>query len=297
MGKQLLQEIAEKYGAFSKGNKRIADFITEHYEVAAFLTAAALGQKIGVSESTVVRFAASLGYRGYPDFQTHLRDLVKSSLTSAQRLEVANANLGETDVIDAAMTADIEMIRATRELISREAFSASVDALHNAKRIYVLGVRSCASLAGFAAFYLNLVYDEVRLVNTTSMSEIFEQLCRITQDDVCIAISFPRYSRQTVNALRYAAGQGAQVIAITDSEDSPLAPLATQLLLAKSNMVSFLDSLTAPLSLINALIAAAAQRKQDVVYKNLQKLEDIWGEYQVYQTQENTTESTETRST
>jgi len=291
MGKQLLQEIAEKYGAFSKGNKRIADFITEHYEVAAFLTAAALGQKIGVSESTVVRFAAGLGYRGYPDFQAHLRDLVKSSLTSAQRLEVANANLGETDVIDAAMAADIEMIRATRELISREAFSASVDALHKAKRIYVLGVRSCASLAGFAAFYLNLVYDEVRLVNTTSMSEIFEQLCRITKDDVCIAISFPRYSRQTVNALRYAAGQGAQVIAITDSEDSPLAPLATQLLLAKSNMVSFLDSLTAPLSLINALIAAAAQRKQDVVYKNLQKLEDIWGEYQVYQTQENNTET------
>lgn len=284
IARQLLEELEKIYPSLSKGHKRIADYVRQHYDKAAFFTAAALGEQIKVSESTVVRFAAELGFDGYPSFQRHLQEMVKSRLTSVQRMEVANTRFAEADVVDMALTADIEMIRVTREQVSREAFAASVDALLGAKRIYVIGMRSAAALAGFAAFYLNLIFDRVHLINTSSASEVFEQIFRITKEDACIAISFPRYSRQTLQALHYIAEQGAKVIAITDNEDSPLAPFATHLLTAKSNMVSFVDSLTAPLSLINALLAAAAKRTQVQVYQNLQTLENIWDEYQVYHT-------------
>jgi len=286
MAEPLIAKMKSRYPSFSKGQKRIAAYITQHYDKAAFMTAAALGEVAGVSESTVVRFAAELGYSGYPELQKQLRESVKSRLTSIQRMEVANARIGEHDVLDTALLADIDMIRTTREQISREAFSASVDALNQAKCIYIIGLRSSAALASFTAFYFNLIYDRVHLVNTTSASEVFDQIYRIQAEDVCVAISFPRYSRQTINALRFAADRGATVVALTDSEDSPLAPFATHLLTARSNMVSFVDSLTAPLSLLNALIAAAARRRQADVYQNLQALEGIWEEYQIYQKQE-----------
>ena len=247
------------------------------------MTAAKLGEATSVSESTVVRFASHLGYDGYPQLQKHLQETVKSHLTSVQRMEVAASRYSGADMLDTALSADIEMIKATRENVSGEAFAKSVESINRARKIYILGVRSAATLANFAAFYMNFVYDNVVLVDTTSSSEIFEQLYRINSEDVCIAISFPRYSNQTLSALRFAAGRGAVVISITDGEMSPIAQYATYLLTAKSSMVSFVDSLVAPLSLINALIAAAASEKSEQVYSNFRMLEEIWDEYRVYQ--------------
>ena len=274
MTKQLLSKIEGCHSSMSKGHKRITDYITENYDKAAFMTAAKLGDAVGVSESTVVRFASELGFSGYPQLQKTLQEVVKSRLTSVQRMEAA----GGEDMLEHAFSSDIDTIKATRESISREAFNASVEAINRAKHIYVLGVRSAASLASFAAFYLNFVYDSVTLIEPAGTGEAFDQAFRINKDDVCIAISFPRYSKQTINMLR--------VISVTDSENSPIAQFATHLLLARSSMVSFVDSLVAPLSLINALIAAAASEKSGEVYSNLSSLENIWDEYQIYQTHE-----------
>ncbi|MBQ4338479.1 MAG: MurR/RpiR family transcriptional regulator [Clostridia bacterium] len=283
MSKNVQTRIDAVYSSLSKGHKRIADYIKLNYDKAAFMTAAKLGEATSVSESTVVRFASHLGYDGYPQLQKHLQETVKSHLTSVQRMEVAASRYSGADVLDTALSADIEMIKATRENVSREAFAKSVESINRARKIYILGVRSAATLANFAAFYMNFVYDNVVLVDTTSSSEIFEQLYRINSEDVCIAISFPRYSNQTLSALRFAAGRGAVVISITDGEMSPIAQYATYLLTAKSSMVSFVDSLVAPLSLINALIAAAASEKSEQVYSNFRMLEEIWDEYRVYQ--------------
>lgn len=283
MSKNVQTRIDAVYSNLSKGHKRIADYIKLNYDKAAFMTAAKLGEATSVSESTVVRFASHLGYDGYPQLQKHLQETVKSHLTSVQRMEVAASRYSGADMLDTALSADIEMIKATRENVSREAFAKSVESINRARKIYILGVRSAATLANFAAFYMNFVYDNVVLVDTTSSSEIFEQLYRINSEDVCIAISFPRYSNQTLSALRFAAGRGAVVISITDGEMSPIAQYATYLLTAKSSMVSFVDSLVAPLSLINALIAAAASEKSEQVYSNFRMLEEIWDEYRVYQ--------------
>ncbi len=286
MTKQLLAKINKRYPALSKGHKKIADYITANYDKAAFMTAAKLGNKVGVSESTVVRFAMELGYEGYPELQKNLQEVVKNRLTSVQRMEVAGATASGGDILEKALVSDIETIKATREQTSREAFNASVEAINKARHIYVLGVRSSAPLASFAAFYLNFVYDHVTLIESTGTGESFEQTFRINSDDVCIAISFPRYSKQTINTLQFISDRGATVISVTDSENSPIARFATHLLIARSNMVSFVDSLVAPLSLINALIAAAAKEKSEEVYNNLSTLENIWDEYQVYQTHE-----------
>ena len=286
MPKMLLSKIEKIYPTLSKGHKLVADFITEHYDKAAFMTASKLGEKVGISESTVVRFAVEIGYDGYPELQKSLQELIKNRLTSVQRMEVANVNISEGNVLDKALAADIEMIRATLEQTSRQAFALSVEAINHARRIYILGVRSSASLANFTAFYFNLFCDNVVLIDSASASEIFEQMYRITKEDVCIAISFPRYSKQTINAMRFVRDRGATIISITDSESSPIAHLANHLLVARSSMVSFVDSLVAPLSLINALIAAAARSRSEEVYNNLHTLESIWDEYQVYETQQ-----------
>ena len=284
MTKQLLAKIEKRYSTLSKGHKKIADYITANYDKAAFMTAAKLGNKVGISESTVVRFATELGYDGYPELQKNLQEVVKNRLTSVQRMEVAGTTASGGDILEKALVSDIETIKATREQTSREAFNASVEAINKARHIYVLGVRSSAPLASFAAFYLNFVYDHVTLIESTGTGESFEQAFRINSEDVCIAISFPRYSKQTINTLQFISDRGATVISITDSENSPIARFATHLLIARSNMVSFVDSLVAPLSLINALIAAAAKGKSEEVYNNLNTLENIWDEYQVYQT-------------
>lgn len=272
------------YSGLSKGHKRIADFIKNNYEKASFMTAAKLGKTVGVSESTVVRFASHVGFDGYPELQKHLQELVKSHLTSVQRMEVAANRMGGDDIINDAFAADAEMLKRTREGVSREDFFGSVAAINKAHKIYVLGSRSSASLASFAAFYLNYLCDNVVLIDTSSTSEMFEQMFRISEQDVCIAISFPRYSNQTINALSFAKSRGATIISITDGEMSPIAQYATYLLVAESSMVSFVDSLVAPLSLINALIAACAKENDGHVCENLCELEKIWDKYHVYRT-------------
>ena len=272
------------YSGLSKGHKRIADFIKNNYEKASFMTAAKLGKTVGVSESTVVRFASHVGFDGYPELQKHLQELVKSHLTSVQRMEVAANRMGGDDIINDAFAADAEMLKRTREGVSREDFFGSVAAINKAHKIYVLGSRSSASLASFAAFYLNYLCDNVVLIDTSSTSEMFEQMFRISEQDVCIAISFPRYSNQTINALSFAKSRGATIISITDGEMSPIAQYATYQLVAESSMVSFVDSLVAPLSLINALIAACAKENDGHVCENLGELEKIWDKYHVYRT-------------
>ncbi|MBR3780901.1 MAG: MurR/RpiR family transcriptional regulator [Clostridia bacterium] len=284
MSENFQLRIENVYPTLSKGHKKIADFIKSNYEKASFMTAASLGKAVGVSESTVVRFASNIGFDGYPELQKYLQEAVKSHLTSVQRMDVAASRYGSDDFIDRAFMTDIEMIKQTRESISREAFSKSAEAINKAKKIYILGVRSSAALASFAAFYLRFLYENVVLIDTSASSELFEQMFRISSEDVCIAISFPRYSSQTVKALSFAKSRGATIISITDGEMSPIAPYATHLLVAKSSMVSFVDSLVAPLSVINALVAASAREKRDDVYKDFKALEEIWDEYHVYRT-------------
>ena len=284
MAENFQTRIEAVYHGLSKGHKKIADFITNNYQKASFMTAANLGKTVGVSESTVVRFATNIGFDGYPELQKYLQEMVKSHLTSVQRMEVAASRYEGSDFIDKTFSADAELIKSTRESISREAFAGSVEAINKAKKIYILGVRSSAAIASFAAFYFRFLNDDVVLVDTSSSSELFEQMFRISSDDVCLAISFPRYSNQTIKALSFAKSRGATIISVTDGESSPIAPFATHLLVAKSSMVSFVDSLVAPLSVINALIAACAKEKKDNVYADLKALEEIWDEYRVYST-------------
>ena len=293
MSDPLLATIDENLKRLSKGHKKIAAYIEENYDKAAFMTAAALGQKVGVSESTVVRFATELGFKGYPELQKELQQLIKSKLTAVQRMEVSENLIGDSDIITSVLNGDIELIRATAEKTSREAFKNAVSEINRAKRIYILGVRSSAALASFLAFYFNLVFDAVTLIDTASASEMFEQMFRIDEKDVCIAISFPRYSKQTVNALRFIADRGAKIIAITDTEKSPIASFANHLLVARSDMASVVDSLTAPLSLINALIAGVTLSRRNEVYENFNKLEHIWDVYHVYEKAEDFPEHAE----
>ena len=266
----------------SKGHKKLAQYIAENYDKAAFMTASKLGEKVGVSESTVVRFATEMGFKGYPELQKELQQMIKSKLTAVQRMEVSSTLIGEHGAIQKVLTGDMELIRDTLENVSESEFSKAVETINNAKRIYILGVRSSAALASFLYFYFNPVFENVVLVDTSSASEMFEQMFRISEDDVCVAISFPRYSKQTINALRFINDRGTKIIALTDSADSPIAEYADTLLVAKSDMVSVVDSLVAPLGLINALIVAVTFSKRDEVYNNFNKLESIWDEYQVY---------------
>ena len=286
MSKDLLSNISDKMSDFSKGQKLIGRYIINHYDKAAFMTAAKLGMTVGVSESTVVRFATEVGYEGYPQLQRALQELIRNRLTSVQRMEVTNEQIGEDDILNKVLNLDIEKIRRTLEETSHEDFNAAVETLIHAKTIYILGIRSSSALARFLHFYFNQIFESVRLVNTASTAEMFEQIFRIGSDDVFIGISFPRYSRRTVKAINYAKECGAKVISITDSAASPLAENADHLLLARSDMASFVDSLVAPLSLINALIVAVGMRKKDEISATYARLERIWDEYEVYEKSE-----------
>ena len=259
----LITKIQSELPGFSKGQKQIARFILEHYDKAAFMTASRLGVTVGVSESTVVRFATELGYDGYPHLQRALQEMIRNKLTSVQRMEVAGDRMGGRDVLQTVLHADTDMIRVTLDEIDRDAFQGAVDALMGAKRIYILGVRSSSALASFLGFYFNLLFENVTLVHTNSVSEIFEQVLRVGPGDVLFGISFPRYSKRTLSAMKYARDRGARVIALTDSQLSPLARVADHVLLARSDMASFVDSLVAPLSVINALIVAVGMSRRD----------------------------------
>ena len=279
----LITKIQSELPGFSKGQKQIARFILEHYDKAAFMTASRLGVTVGVSESTGVRFATELGYDGYPHLQRALQEMIRNKLTSVQRMEVAGDRMGGRDVLQTVLHADTDMIRVTLDEIDRDAFQGAVDALMGAKRIYILGVRSSSALASFLGFYFNLLFENVTLVHTNSVSEIFEQVLRVGPGDVLFGISFPRYSKRTLSAMKYARDRGARVIALTDSQLSPLARVADHVLLARSDMASFVDSLVAPLSVINALIVAVGMSRRDEIEQTFNKLERIWEEYDVYE--------------
>lgn len=278
----LLKNIKEGMPSFSKGQKLIATYILEHYDKAAYYTASKLGAIVGVSESTVVRFANELGYEGYPELQRALKKLIRSRLTSFQRMEITNSLIGEHDVLAKVLASDIEKIRLTAAEIDNESFSAAVQNIVAAKNIYILGMRSSSTLAGFLNYSLRMIFDNVRLVQTTSGSEMFEQIMQIGEGDVMIAISFPRYSSRIINAVEYAKGRGADVIALTDSKFSPIAAEADQCLIAYSDMASFMDSLVAPLSIINALVVAVAREREADVSERLRILEEVWDRYDVY---------------
>ena len=282
MKESVLKKIELGCEGFSKGQKAIAKYVSEHYEKAAYMTAAKLGELADVSESTVVRFACALGFDGYPEFQRALRELVRTNLTSFQRVEVSDSIIGDKDVLTQVLVADAEKLRNTLDTIDRKAFETAVDKIIGAKRIYILGVRSCATLAGFLHYNLQMAFDNLTLVQTTSGSEMLEQIMRIDKDDVMIAISFPRYSKRIINAVEFANHKGANVIALTDSNASPIAQSADQVLTANSDMASFVDSLVAPMSIINAIAVSVAKKKKEELTVRLKTLEDIWDEYDVY---------------
>ena len=282
MVEHLLSRIEVNMNSFSKGQKRIANYIEEHYDQAAFMTASKLGKTVGVSESTVVRFATELGYSGYPKLQKAMQEMIRDKLTSVQRIDVTTNRIGDDDVLESIMNQDIDKIRRTLEETSHKDFDASVKSIVKARRIYIFGVRSTASLAQFLGYYFGLIFDNVRVITDTSKTHTYEQLFRISEQDVMIGISFPRYSTMAVESMSLARERGANVIAITDSMVSPLVSAANHVLIARSDMASVVDSLVAPLSLINALIVATVLEKKDEVTDTFKELELVWNHQGVY---------------
>ena len=280
----LLNRINNHYSSMSKGQKLLATYITDNYDKAVFLTAAKMGETVGVSESTVVRFATFLGYKGYPEFQKALEELVRNKLNSIQRMEVTYGRISQSKILETVLQSDADKIKTTLEKIDHNAFELAVSTILEAKNIYIVG--SCAPLASFLAFYLTLMFDNVHLLTTNSSSELFEQMVRIGQDDVIVGISFPRYSMRTLKALEFANNRSAKVITITDSVHSPMNLYSSCNLIADSDMASIVDSLVAPLSVLNALVVALCMKKQKEVAGTLTMLEDIWNEYQVYENDE-----------
>ena len=278
----IITRMNEKYIKMSKGHKAIAAYISDHYDQAAFMTAAKLGETVGVSESTVVRFAMHLGYEGYPEFQNALAEWVKNKLNSVQKMGAKYGKSTQSEILTSVLSADIEKIQDTIVNLDPAAFEAAVDIILEAETIYLIGVRSCEPLADFLHFYLNMIRGNVVLVKTTSVTEMFEQMIRVGEKDAVIGISFPRYSMRTLKAMEFANDRNAKVITITDSIHSPMNLYSSCNLLARSDMVSIVDSLVAPLSVINALVVALCLRRPDDVKKNLETLEDVWNNYQVY---------------
>ena len=283
MASDILTTIHDQLRTFSKGQKLIANYILQSYDKAAFMTASRLGKTVGVSESTVVRFAVELGFDGYPSMQRTLQELVRNKLTSVQRIEVANDRIGNQDVVSTVLQADIDTLRKTSETLDRREMSASVELILQAKRIYIIGVRSSTAIADFLNFYFRNIFENVSLVSSTSTSEMFEQMLRVGKGDVVIGISLPRYSSRTVKTMQYAKDCGAATIAITDKPDAPAGKLADHVLVAKSDMVSIVDSLVAPMSVVNALIVAVSRRREEQVSTTFKNLERLWEEYDVYE--------------
>lgn len=277
----VITRIHESYPSMSKNRKKIADFIREHYDQAVFMTAARLGEHLGISESTVVRFAAGLGYEGYPEFQKALEAWVRDKLNTVQKMHVKYGTSTQSEILRAVLTADMEKIQDTLEHVDPGAFETAVDIILEAEKVYVVGIRSSEPLADFLSFYLHMIRGNVRQIRTTSISEIFEQMIRIGEKDALIGISFPRYSMRTLKTMEFANDRNARVIAVTDSIHSPMNLYSSCNLLARSDMVSIVDSLVAPLSLINALVVALCMKRPEEVKQGLLLLEDAWNTYQV----------------
>ena len=281
MSKSVLHTIEDRMAAFSKGQKRIAHYILDHYDQAAFMTASKLGKLTEVSESTVVRFAAELGYDGYPSMQKALQEMARSRLTSTQRIQAAENSYGD-DILGSVIQADMENLRQIAVNEDRGEFRAAVERIVAAKHIYIFGARSSTHLAGYLYFYMQMMLENVSLVQANAAGEIFEQLFRSGKGDVMIAISFPRYSKVTMNTVKFAQDRGASIIAVTDNELSPVYQMSDAALLAPCEMISFVDSMVAPLSLMNALLVALAARMGTDVSTTFATLEDIWNEYGVF---------------
>ncbi|SDK48439.1 MurR/RpiR family transcriptional regulator [Natronincola ferrireducens] len=279
--KDLILEIQRNFPKLSKGQKLIAQYIVEHYDKAAFMTASKLAKIVGVSESTVVRFANALGFDGYPQLQKGLQDIIKIKLTTVQRVEMSRDYFGEEAILKKMFKSDIDNIRATQEAMDFKTFQEVVDKILKAETIYIIGLRSSTALAQYLGFYLNMIVNNVKIVGY-GISDIFEQMLRVSDKDLVIGLSFPRYSNRTVEALKYAKEQNATIVAITDSFMSPIYGLSNYCLTAKNNMASFVDSLVAPLSLINALILAVGMREKEEITAYFNKLEDLWDKHNVY---------------
>ncbi len=282
--KDILRALEQRLPSFSKGQRVLARFVLDNYDKAAFMTASRLGAAVGVSESTVVRFAAELGFRGYPGMKKALQEVVRSRLTAVERLEVAEQTMNTQDVARAVLRADIANLQATLDETDEAAFNTAVDRILSARRIFIVGMRTSTTLANFLGFYLNLLRDNIHVVQDTAAMEVYEQMLRVREGDLVIGISFPRYSNRTINAMKYARDRKAGTLGITDTKTSPLNDYADVCLFAKSEMVSFLDSLVAPMGLINALIVAIGTRDREHTFQTFRDLEDIWSEYGVYQT-------------
>ncbi|MCI6630751.1 MAG: MurR/RpiR family transcriptional regulator [Lachnospiraceae bacterium] len=278
----IIARINEKYSSMSKSHKAIAAFISDHYDQAVFMTAAKLGEKLGISESTVVRFASGLGYDGYPEFQKALEEWVQNKLNTVQRMSAKYGKSTQSEILSTVLSADIEKIQDTMENLDSAAFETAVDIILEAKTVYIVGIRSCEPLADFLSFYLNMIRGNVQLLRTTSVSEMFEQMIRIDEKDAIVGISFPRYSMRTLKAMEFANDRNAKVITITDSVHSPMNLYSSCNLFARSDMVSIVDSLVAPLSVINALVVALCLKRPEEVKQGLEMLEDVWNNYQVY---------------
>lgn len=282
MAKGILYTLESGMSGFSKGQKRIASYIMENYDKAAFMTASKLGQLSGVSESTVVRFAYELGYAGYPALQRTLQEMIRSRLTSTQRIQVADSMMSGHDVLSSVMRSDFDRLRMVADKADRREFDLVVDELVRARHIYILGVRSSSFVAGYLNFYMHLLLDNVTLVQSNEAGAIFEQLFRIGPDDVMLAISFPRYSKITINTAKFAKDRGATILGITDNELSPLGQMSSAAVLAPSEMISFVDSMVAPMSMVNALLVALGFRLGKDVSNIFSELEDIWETYGVF---------------
>ncbi len=282
----LISKVNENYGRMSKGQKLLANYITDNFDKAVFLTAAKLGEIIGVSESTVVRFATFIGYKGYPEFQQALEEMVRNKLNTSDRIELTNGSIEQNGVLRSVLASDALKVKNTMETIDEAAFENAINAICNARRIYVVGLRACAPLASFLSFYLGMIFDNVVNLQTSSTSELFEQMIHIGKEDCIIGISFPRYSMRTLKALEFANNRLANVITITDSVHSPMNLYSSCNLIAESGMHSVVDSLVAPLSVINALIVELCNRNQSTVANNLDMIEEVWNDYQFYENDE-----------
>ncbi len=286
MNNDILSVLQERATTFSKGQRAIARYITESYDKAAFMTASKLGRTVGVSESTVVRFAVELGYDGYPTMQKAMQEMVLNRLTSVQRIEVANDRIGDQDILSLVLQSDMEQLRKTVSSVDRKDFSAAVNAILDARRIYVLGVRSASALASFLGYYLNLMFEDVHTITASGTGQVLEKLISAGPDDVVIAFSYPRYSTSTVTGASFCHSKGAKIVAMTDSRTSPLGQTSDFVLQTKSDMASLVDSLVAPLSVVNALVVALAARREEKLAKTFSRLEEIWETYQVYEKQD-----------
>lgn len=286
MRQDILSVLKSKEPSFSKGQRRIAQYILESYDKAAFMTANVLGKTVGISESTVVRFAVELGYDGYPSMQKALQEMVVNRLTATQRIEVTNDRIGDKNILSMVLQSDMEKLRQTGETVDKDAFEAAVNAVLGAERVYIIGVRSAAPLANFLGYYLNYMFQNVHILTASGTSEMFEKIVGVNSKDAVIAFSFPRYSATTLKTAQYCRSTGATVIGVTDTKLSSLGQCSDHVLVAKSDMVSLVDSLVAPLSVVNALIVAIAAKKEKELAKTFQELEHVWSEYNVYEKQE-----------